>query len=108
LPNPLGPTYYVGSYTSGDVRCVERLSDDEEKPGKEAALMPTLLSTTVKHIYDRVPNSVNSKLIDNFHTYMKNNTTSKRHQNNNLKAIIAYAEFPGSETTFTKYPQKNR
>jgi integrase/recombinase XerD len=62
--------------------------------------MPALLSTTVKHIYDRVSNSVNSKLLEDFHAYMKDNTTSERHQNNNLKAIIAYAEFLGSGSTF--------
>jgi hypothetical protein len=62
--------------------------------------MPTTLSTTVRHIYDRVPNSVNSQLIADFHQYMKDNDTSERHQNNNLKAIIAFAEFLESETTF--------
>ena len=31
---------------------------------------------------------------------MKGNAASDRHQNNNLKAIIAFAEFIGSETTF--------
>jgi integrase/recombinase XerD len=62
--------------------------------------MPTLLSATVRHIYDRVPNSVNSKLIEDFHSYMKDNATFERHQNNNLKAIIAFVEFLGSDTTF--------
>jgi integrase/recombinase XerD len=44
--------------------------------------MPTTLSTTVRHIYDRVPNSVNSQLIADFHQYMKDNATSERHQHN--------------------------
>jgi hypothetical protein len=70
--------------------------------------MPTLLSTTIKHIYDRVPNSVNSKLIEDFHSYMKSNATSERHQNNTLKAIIAYAEFLGSETTFYQISKKEQ
>jgi integrase/recombinase XerD len=70
--------------------------------------MPTLLSTTVKHIYDRVPNSVNSKLIEDFHSYMKSNATSERHQNNNLKAIIAYTEFLGPETTFYQISTKEQ
>jgi len=43
---------------------------------------------------------VNSQLIADFHSYMKDNTTSERHQNNNLKAIIAFAEFLGPDTTF--------
>ena len=59
--------------------------------------MPTLLTTTVRHIYDGVPNSVNSQLIADFHSYMKDNATPERH--NNLKAIIVFAEF-GSEITF--------
>jgi hypothetical protein len=70
--------------------------------------MPTTLSTTVRHIYDRVPNSVNSKLIEEFHSYMKNNTASERHQNNNLKAIIAFAKFVGSETTFYQISTKDQ
>jgi uncharacterized membrane protein len=35
--------------------------------------MPTTLSTTVRHIYDRIPNYVNSKLIEDFHHFMKDN-----------------------------------
>jgi len=60
--------------------------------------MPTTLSTTLRHICDKVPNSVNSQLIADFHQYMKDNGTSQRHQNNNLKAIIAFADFLGSDT----------
>jgi hypothetical protein len=66
----------VDSYISGCLRHFERISDDEQRPQKEVELMPTLLSTTVRHIYDRVPNSVNSKLIEDFHSYMKDNATS--------------------------------
>ncbi|MGH9953769.1 MAG: hypothetical protein ACRD5J_19305 [Nitrososphaeraceae archaeon] len=65
-------------------------------------LIPTTLSTTVRHIYDKVPNSVNSKPIEDFYSYMKENITSERHQNNNLKAIIAFAEFLGPDTTFNQ------
>jgi hypothetical protein len=90
----------VGSYISGYLRNSDRISDDEQRPEKEVALMPTMLSTTVKHIYDKVPNSVNSKLIEDFYSYTKGNSTSERHQNNNLKAIIAFAGFLGPETTF--------
>lgn len=39
---------------------------------------------------------------------MKENTTSERHQNNNLKAIIAFAEFLGSETTFYQISTKEQ
>jgi hypothetical protein len=39
---------------------------------------------------------------------MKNNTTSERHQNNNLKAVIAFAKFLGSETTFHKVSTRDQ
>jgi hypothetical protein len=90
----------LGSYISKCLRSIEGISDAELCPKKEAKLMPALLSTTVKHIRDKLPHSVNSELIQHFHSYMKSNTTSERHQNNNLKAIIGYAEFLGSDTTF--------
>ena len=70
--------------------------------------MPTTLSTTIKHIIDRVPNSDNSRIIADFHSYMKGNAASERHQNNNLKAIIAFAEFLGSDTTFYQVTSKEQ
>jgi hypothetical protein len=70
--------------------------------------MPTTLCTKVRHIYDRVPNSINSKIIEDFHSYMKDNATSDRHQNNNLKAITAFAKFLGSETTFYQISTKDQ
>ena len=70
--------------------------------------MPTTLSTTVRHIHDRVPNSVNSRLIEDFHSYMKDNAASERHQNNNLKAVIAFAESLGCETTFYQISTKDQ
>lgn len=69
--------------------------------------MPATLSTTVKHIYDKVPNPVNSELIAEFHEYMKDNGASQRHQNNNLKAIIVYADFLGPEKTFYQVKSKD-
>ena len=39
---------------------------------------------------------------------MKDNMTSERHQNNNLKVIIAFAEFVGSETTFYQISSKEQ
>ncbi|MGH9985012.1 MAG: hypothetical protein ACRD8W_13770 [Nitrososphaeraceae archaeon] len=39
---------------------------------------------------------------------MKVNATSERHQNNNLKAGIAFAEFLGSETTFYQISTKDQ
>jgi hypothetical protein len=74
----------------------------------EMELMPTTLSTTVRHIYDRVPNSVNSQLIAEFHQFMKDNGTSQRHQNNNLKAIISFAEFLGADKNFYQVTSKDQ
>jgi integrase/recombinase XerD len=73
----------------------------------EAELTPTTLSTTVRHIYDSVPNSVNSQLIVEFHQFMKDNDTSQRHQNNNLKAVIAFAKFLGANKTLYQVKSKD-
>lgn len=70
--------------------------------------MPTTLFTTVRHIYDKVPKSVNSQLIAEFHQFMKENGTSQRHQNNNLKAIIAFARLLGADMPFYKMTSMNR
>jgi hypothetical protein len=39
---------------------------------------------------------------------MKDNTTSQRHQNNNLKAIITFTEFLGSDKTFYQVRSKDQ
>jgi integrase/recombinase XerD len=99
----------VGSYISGCLRRGDGIRDEEVCPIKEeAVLMPTTLSTTIKHIYDKVPNPVNSQLIAEFHQFMKENGTSQRHQNNNLKAIIAFAEFLGTNKTFYQVKSKDQ
>lgn len=51
---------------------------------------------------------MNSKLIADFHSHMKDNATSERHQNDNLKAVIAYAEHLGSNTTFYQISTKDQ
>ena len=61
--------------------------------------MATKLTSTISKIAS-LPNSTNSALIDEFYQYMKSNGTSERHQNNNLKAVIAFANFLGTDTTF--------
>ena len=61
--------------------------------------MPTKLTTTISKIAS-LPNSTNSALIDEFYQYMKSNGTAERHQNDNLKAVIAFANFLGTDTTF--------
>ena len=61
--------------------------------------MPSKLSTTVSKI-QFIPNPVNAKLITQYHDFMVENRASERHQNNNLKIIIAYAAFLGPNTSF--------
>jgi len=39
---------------------------------------------------------------------MKENGSSEHHQNNNLKAIIAFASFLGSHTTFYDIQKKDQ
>jgi integrase/recombinase XerD len=60
--------------------------------------MPTKLSTTLKKI-ELVPNPDNARLIFEFHNFMMSNGSSERHQNNNLKAIISYANYVGQGVT---------
>ncbi|HEY9386720.1 MAG TPA: hypothetical protein VIP70_06755 [Nitrososphaeraceae archaeon] len=56
--------------------------------------MPTKLSTTTKKI-ELVQNPLSARLIFEFHKFMISNGSSERHQNNNLKAIISYANYLG-------------
>src|SRR5215469_6336215 len=61
--------------------------------------MPQKLTTTINNI-SRVPNNINSSIIQEFHRYMQSSGCSERNQNNNLKAIIAFANFIGPDTSF--------
>ena len=61
--------------------------------------MPTKLTTTISKIAS-LSNSTNAVLINEFHQYMKSNGASEQHQNNNLKAVIAFANFLGTDMTF--------
>ena len=69
--------------------------------------MSTKLTTTISKIAS-IPNSVNSELIDDFYKYMKSNGASERHQNNNLKVVIAYAKFLGTDVTFYDVQKKEQ
>jgi hypothetical protein len=59
--------------------------------------MPVKLSTTINKIED-IPNITNRALLIEFHRYLKSNGVSESHQNNNLKALTAFAHFLGSTT----------
>jgi integrase/recombinase XerD len=69
--------------------------------------MPAKLTTTLSKI-PQVPNKTNSAIIEEFHTYMKAKGSSEQHQNNNLKVVIAYANFLGPDTTFFHVQQKSQ
>ena len=61
--------------------------------------MPQKLTTTINKIL-QVPNSINSSKIQEFHRYMQSGGCSERNQNNNLKSIIAFANFIGPDNSF--------
>jgi hypothetical protein len=61
--------------------------------------MPQRLTTTINKIL-RLPNSINSSIIQEFHRYMQSSGCSEKNQNNNLKAIIAFANFIGADVSF--------
>jgi hypothetical protein len=61
--------------------------------------MVAKLSTTINKI-QTLSNSSNDEIINEFLTYMKNNGSSERNQNNNLNVIIEFAIFLDPNTTF--------
>ena len=61
--------------------------------------MPVKLSTTIKKIQD-ISNIINRALLIEFHKYLKSKGVSESHQNNNLKALTAFAHFLGPITSF--------
>lgn len=69
--------------------------------------MVAKLSTTINKI-QKIPNSSNAKIINEFLTYMRNNGSSERHQNNNLNVIIEFANFLVPETNFYNINKKEQ
>src|SRR5215469_16189930 len=67
--------------------------------------MPTKLATTINKISD-VPNPTSCIIIKQFSDYMKWNGSSEHHQNNNLKAVIAFAKFLGPHFAFYQVQTK--
>jgi hypothetical protein len=61
--------------------------------------MPVKLSTTIRKIED-IPNATYRALLIDFHKYLNSNGVSESHQNNNLKALTAFAHFLGSTRSF--------
>jgi hypothetical protein len=69
--------------------------------------MPAKLTTTVNKIQS-VSNPTNSVIINEFYQYMINNDASIHHQNNNLKVIVAFANFLGPNITFYDIQRKEQ
>ena len=61
--------------------------------------MPMKLSITLGHI-NAIPNSVNAEVVREFFQYLNDIGTSENYQNQNLKQIIGFAKFLGSEIVF--------
>ena len=69
--------------------------------------MPAKLTTTINNI-QTVPNLINSTIIHEFYQYMTSTDSSLHHKNNNLKVIIAFANFLGSDVTFHEVKKKEQ
>ena len=69
--------------------------------------MVAKLSTTINKI-QALLNSTNSKTLTEFLTYMKNNGSSERHQNNNLIVMIEFSNYFNSNTTLYDINKKEQ
>jgi integrase/recombinase XerD len=69
--------------------------------------MVAKLSTTINKI-ENMSNYSNSKTLIEFLTYMKNNGSSERHQNNNLNVMIEFSNFFDSSTAFYDINKKEQ
>jgi integrase/recombinase XerD len=65
------------------------------------------LSTTINKIQN-LSNTSNSKTLNEFLMYMKNNGSSERHQNNNLTILIEFSKYFSSDTTFNDINKKEQ
>ncbi|HKO40854.1 MAG TPA: hypothetical protein VJU85_06285 [Nitrososphaeraceae archaeon] len=61
--------------------------------------MPFKLSTTIGKIQN-IPNFKNIEIINEFLEYMRSNSSSEHHQNNNLKILIVFSNFIDKEKSF--------
>ena len=69
--------------------------------------MVAKLSTTINKIQS-LPNFSNSKIINEFLIYMKNNGSSERHQNNNLNVLIEFSNYFEPYITFYDINKKEQ
>ncbi|MFL6355118.1 MAG: hypothetical protein ACJ71C_00970, partial [Nitrososphaeraceae archaeon] len=68
--------------------------------------MPVKLSTTIKKI-EHIPNATNRYLLIEFHKYLNSNGVSESHQNNNLKALTAFAQFLDPTISFSNIKEND-
>lgn len=69
--------------------------------------MPMKLSTTIGKI-QKIPNTKNIEIMHEFLDYMRKNDSSEHHQNNNLKVVIAFANFLGKNISFDEIQKKEQ
>jgi hypothetical protein len=67
--------------------------------------MPVKLSTTLKNI-ELLENTVNSKLMFQFYSYLQSNNTSESYQNQNIKALINFAKSIAISSNFWPKPDR--
>src|SRR5215211_6882159 len=65
--------------------------------GLKTSSMPSKLLTLVSKI-PAIPNYNNSKIIDEFYNYMKENGASEKHMANELQTVLYYATLLGPHT----------
>src|SRR5688572_14743927 len=70
--------------------------------------MTVKLSTTIKNNERDVVNSENKQLLVQFFDFMKRAGTSKKYQNNNLKALITYSKFLEPSISFYEIENKRQ
>ena len=69
--------------------------------------MPFKLSTTIGKIQN-LPNSKNIEIVNDFLEYMRSNSSSEHHQNNNLKVVIVFGNFIGKNYSFLDITKKEQ
>ena len=69
--------------------------------------MPFKLSTTIGKIQN-LPNSKNIEIVNDFLEYMRSNSSSEHHQNNNLKVLITFSNLIGKDNSFYDISKKEQ
>ena len=70
-------------------------------------MMPFTLESLTRKI-ERVPNTVNRNLVNEFYRNMMERDLSKNHKINNLKVVMSYVDYLGPEVSFHNINQKEQ